>query len=317
MKKQLKIRWVIAHDPLSLFMRAAESFANAINCRSKSHAVDVEIMTLSQYAERYNNGVSVTKHDLLDLMADGKIEMSQMYTTWLAEKYNSDLHVLDLPFLFRDHQHAQVVLEGEVGEQLLSALGKKSHVHGLAFTYSGGFRMIPSQQPIRRVEDFKGMVIRSNKNPFAMETFRAVGAIPVPRELEEINEGIAKGEFVGGESAWPRVYPLKQNSFSKVMNDTKHSLFLTSMIVQKDFWNALDVSIQALIKAAAVDAARQERAASINDGEQAKVMAKQEGIEIIELPVNETQKFVEATKIVYEKYKDYFSPDLINKIKAH
>lgn len=317
MKKQLKIRWVIAHDPLSLFLRAAESFAQAINRRSGSHILDVEIMTLSQYAERYNGGVEVTKHHLLDLMNAGKIEMSQMYTTWLAEKYNSDLHVLDLPFLFRDHQHAQDVLEGQVGEQLLSGLAKNSPIRGLAFTYSGGFRMIPSLQPVRRIEDFKDMVIRSNKNIFAMETFRAVGAIPVPCELEDINEGIAKGEFVGGESAWPRVYPLKQNTFSKVMNDTKHSLFLTSMVVRKDFWNSLDRAVQALMKEAAVDAAREERAASIRDGEQAKVRAEQEGIEIVELPASETRKFVEATKTVYEKYEDYFSSGLVSKIKAH
>lgn len=317
MKNQLKIRWVIAHDPLSLFLRAAESFASAINRRSGKHFLDIEIMTLSQYAERYNSGIEVTKHDLLDLMKAGKIEMSQMYTTWLAEKYSSDLHVLDMPFLFRDHAHAQKVLEGRVGEQLLSGLAKNSHIHGLAFTYSGGFRMIPSLQPVRCVEDFKGMVVRSNKNVFAMETFRAVGAIPVPCELEEINEGIEKGEFVGGESAWPRVYPLKQNTFSKVMNDTKHSLFLTSMIVRKDFWNSLDENLKALMKEAAVDAAREERAASIQDGEQAKIMAQQEAIEIIELPAAETEKFIEATKTVYEKYKDFFSPGLVDKIKAN
>ena len=317
MKKHLKIRWVIAHDPLSLFIRAAESFSRAINLRSNSHIIDVEIMTLSQYSERYNKGVEVTKHDLLGLMDLGKIEMSQMYTTWLAEEYLPDMHVLDLPFLFSDHQHAQDALEGPVGEELLSGLEKNSNVHGLAFTYSGGFRMIPGKQPIRKVSDFKGMSIRSNKNPFAMETFRAVGAIPVPRELEEINEGVENGEFMGGESAWPRVYPLNQNVFSNVMNDTKHSLFLTSMIVQKGFWASLDDDVKSLMKMAAVDAAREERAASIHDGELAKIKAIKEGIEIIDLSDDESQKFKDATQSVYEKYQDFFSPGLVDRIRYH
>jgi len=317
MKDDIKIRWVIAHEPLSLFMRAAESFAKAINARASSRHVDVEIMTLSDYAERYNEGRAVTKHDVLDLMNTGKIEMSQMYTTWLAEKYNPDMHVLDMPFLFRDHDHAQAVLEGPVGEQLLAGLSAESNVKGLAFTYSGGFRMIPSKKAIRCVEDFKGTPIRSNKNPFAMETFRAIGANPVPRELEEINDGVEDGTFVGGESAWPRVYPLAQNTFSTAMIDTKHSLFLTSMIVQSKFWNSLDTELQKLIKAAAVDSARQERAESVRDGQLAMEKAQQEGIEIIDFPPEETEKFKQATQVVYEKFESFFSPGIIDEIKMH
>ena len=158
--------------------------------------------------------------------------------------------------------------------------------------------MIPSNKAIRNVDDFKDVSIRSNKNPFAMETFRAVGAKPVPCELEEINAGVAEGLFVGGESAWPRVYPLEQNTFSRAMVDTKHSLFLTSMIVQKEFWESLDSKIQNQMKQAAVAAARQERVESIRDGEAAKQRALQEGIEIIELP---------SVKRVSKKFSDYLT----------
>lgn len=313
--KTIKIRWVIAHEPLSLFIRAATSFAKAINSKLTTQKIEVEIMTLSQYSERYNNGVEVTKHDLLDLMNAGKIEMSQMYTTWLAEKYNSDMHVLDMPFLFKDHDHAQKILEGEVGNELLAGLSQRSNILGLAFTYSGGFRMIPANKPIRTLEDFKNTPIRSNKNPFAMETFRSVGAIPIAREPEEINEGVADGLFVGGESAWPRVYPLEQNKFSTVMNDTQHSLFLTSMIIQKDFWNSLDSEVQNLMKESAIHAAREERAESIRDGEEAKKKAQSEGIEIVTLSSGDMKKFELATQAVYEKFSNYFSSGLVNRIK--
>ncbi len=313
--KTFKIRWVLAHEPLSLFLRAAQSFAKAINNQSPEYQLDVEIMTLSEYSERYNNGVAVSKHDLLDLMNAGKVEMSQMYTTWLAEKFNSDMHVLDMPFLFRDHDHAQTVLEGQVGQELLSGMNKNSSVRGLAFTYSGGFRMIPSQKPIRSVADFKDMPLRSNKNVFALETFKAVGAIPIPTEVEDIVEGVSKGQFVGGESAWPRVYPLAQNTFSVAMNDTKHSLFLTSMIIEGNFWNSLSPEVQKFMQEAAKQAAREERKEAINDGELAKKRAKDEGIEIVELSETETNKFIDATKTVYTKFENFFSPGLVNKIK--
>jgi len=301
---------------LSLFYRAARSFERALNDDGEGANVEVEIMTLQEFSHRYNDGVIVTKHDLLDLMHSGRIQMSQMYTTWLAEKYSADMHVLDLPFLFRDHDHAQRVLEGEVGQGLLAGLSLKSKVQGLAFTYSGGFRMIPAKKAIRTIEDFQGLSLRSNKNPFAMETLKCVGAVPIPCELEEINDGVRRGDFIGGESAWPRVYPLAQNEVSTAMNDTRHSLFLTSMIVQSEFWQSLSPALQRRMRAAAVQAAREERAEAIRDGERAKEMAKAEGIEIVELSAGETEKFKLATRAVYEKFQDFFSPGLVNRIRT-
>ena len=148
MSKTTKIRWVIAHEPLNLFLRAAEDFERRVNEQQTEHEIQVEIMTLTEYSHRYNNGVIVTKHDLLDLMEAGQIEMSQMYTTWLAERYEQDFLAFDMPFLFRDHDHATRVLEGEVGETLLAKLTDKSNIRGLSFTYSGGFRQMISNKKV-------------------------------------------------------------------------------------------------------------------------------------------------------------------------
>ena len=84
MKKTTKIRWVIAHEPLSLFYRAARDFERYLNEHQEAENIEIEIMTLTEYSQKYNDGVVVTKHDLLDLMEQGRLEMSQMYTTWLA-----------------------------------------------------------------------------------------------------------------------------------------------------------------------------------------------------------------------------------------
>jgi TRAP-type C4-dicarboxylate transport system substrate-binding protein len=153
MTKTTKIRWVIAHEPLSLFVRAAKDFQDFVNAAQSVEKIEVEVMTLSEYSERYNNGVLVTKHDLLDLIDQGKIEMSQMYTTWLAAKYDQDMLALEMPFIFKDHDHATRVLEGEVGEFLLDKITAKSNVRGMAFTYSGGFRNVLSSKKIESLKD--------------------------------------------------------------------------------------------------------------------------------------------------------------------
>ena len=151
--KTTKIRWVIAHEPLSLFVRAAEDFQRFVNEAQSAEKIEVEVMTLGEYSMKYNDGVMVTKHDLLDLMEQGKIEMSQMYTTWLAEDIEHDMLALEMPFIFEDHAHATRVLEGEVGEGLLEKITEKSNVRGMAFTYSGGFRNIITDKPVTGLKD--------------------------------------------------------------------------------------------------------------------------------------------------------------------
>jgi TRAP-type C4-dicarboxylate transport system substrate-binding protein len=153
MSKTTKIRWVIAHEPLSLFERAAKDFQTFVNEAQSAEKIEVEVMTLNEYSNKYNDGVAVTKHDLLDLMEQGKIEMSQMYTTWLAEDIEHDMLALEMPFIFEDHDHATRVLEGEVGEGLLEKITEKSNVRGMAFTYSGGFRNIIVNKPVTGLDD--------------------------------------------------------------------------------------------------------------------------------------------------------------------
>ena len=153
MSKTTKIRWVIAHEPLSLFVRAAQDFEKEINAQQTAEKIEIEVMTLGEYSAKYNDGILVTKHDLLDLMEQGKIEMSQMYTTWLAENIEHDMLALEMPFIFEDHAHATRVLEGEVGEGLLDKITEKSNVRGMAFTYSGGFRNIIANKKISTLKD--------------------------------------------------------------------------------------------------------------------------------------------------------------------
>mmetsp|Transcript_5030 Transcript_5030/g.6961 ORF Transcript_5030/g.6961 Transcript_5030/m.6961 type:complete len:163 (+) Transcript_5030:97-585(+) len=101
----MKIRWVLAHEPIELFLRAARQFKATME-ETAPGVLDFEIMTLSEYSDRYAGGKKITKHDLLDLMEAGEIEMSQMYTSTLGRKHNRDMWALDMPFLFKDHDHA-------------------------------------------------------------------------------------------------------------------------------------------------------------------------------------------------------------------
>lgn len=307
------IKWVLAHEPIELFVRAAKVFADQVNARAPGQ-LDIEVMTLSEYAQKYNNGNIVSKHDLVDLLDTGKIEMSQTYTITLG-KVNKDFFVLDLPFLFKDHDHASRVFEGTVGKKLLDSLQQTKNIKGLAFTYSGGFRIIPGNEPVSRIEDLRGVKVRTSHSPVAIDTFKAVGADVVPMELEELTDRLGDAAVDIGESTYPRVYALGQNRVSKVINHTEHSLFLTSILVSSKFWDELTPELQTIVSEAALVAARHERELSIEDVKLVQEQAKKDGIEVIEMSAEEQLRFAEATQEVYAKYENYFSQGLVDQIK--
>lgn len=308
-----KVKWVLAHEPIELFLRVATRFSKEVFDKTNGK-IDIEILTLSQYSAKYNDGKKVSKLELLDLMETGKIEMSQMYTTSLG-RLDKNMFALDMPFLFRDHGHATKVLEGSIGQSLMKGLEEKTNIKGLAFTYSGGYRMIAAKKPIQSIEDFQGLKIRIAKSPVAKDLLEAVGAIPVPMELEEVNDAIATDIVEGGESTYPRFYSMKQNEVSSCINDTKHSLFLTSIIINKNFWASLPTETQEFMQKAAVSAAQLERQESVEDVAVIQERCKKDGIPVVTLAPQEEERFKAKVESVYKKYENFFDGNIVQKIR--
>jgi TRAP-type C4-dicarboxylate transport system substrate-binding protein len=310
------VKWVIAHEPIGLFLKVAERFAKEVNEKTNG-MFNIEVLSLTDYTNKYNDGKKITKDALMDLVDTGAIEMSHIYTTWLAD-YNKDLHALDLPFLFKDHDHADRVLEGSIGTELLAGVSKNSNIKAMSFTYSGGYRVVPSNFRADTVQAWKGKTVRTSRSPVAVETFKLLGAEPKEHiALEEMNAAAKAGEIQAGESTYVRVFPLQQNEAFSVVNDTAHSLFLTSIIVNQDFFKQFDAETQEILATAAFNAARQERRESVADIPNILAQCKAEGVEVVTMHAEEQAKFKQVTSKVYEKFADYFTPGLVQSIQLH
>ena len=160
------------------------------------------------------------------------------------------------------------------------------------------------------------MKLRTNRNPIAQETFKVLGGGDVfVCETEDTRAHIIEGDCEGGETVYSRIYPLKQNEVTKSVIDSKHSLFLTTMIMREDFWKGLSPEVKAVIKDAAIKAGRREREVTIQDGENAKQRLLAEGVNIVDLTEAETAEWKEKTQAVYEKFEPTFSPGLVDRIK--
>jgi TRAP-type C4-dicarboxylate transport system substrate-binding protein len=310
------IKWVIAHEPIGLFLKVAERFAKEVNEKTNG-LFNIEVLSLSDYATKYNDGKAITKYDLMDLINSGAIEMSHIYTTWLGD-YNKDMHALDLPFIFKDHAHADRVLEGSIGRELLAGVSANSNIKGLAFTYSGGYRVVPANFKADTVDSWKGRKVRTSRSPVAVDTFKLLGAEPMDHiSLEAMNEYADKGEIEAGESTYVRIFPLDQYKSFKVVNDTAHSLFLTSIIVNQEFFAGFDADVQEILSVAAFNAARTERRESVADIPNILAECEEKGVEVVRMNDAETAKFKATTAPVYEKFADYFTPGLVQKIQLH
>ena len=159
------------------------------------------------------------------------------------------------------------------------------------------------------------MKIRTNRNPVAQETFKVLGTDVFVCETEDTRAHIMAGDCEGGETVYSRIYPLGQNDVSKTVIDSKHSLFLTTMIMRDDFWKTLSPEVQAVIKDAAIKAGRKEREVTIQDGEDAKQKLLADGVNVIDLTEEEKAEWKSKAQAVYEKFEPTFTPGLIDKIK--
>ena len=160
------------------------------------------------------------------------------------------------------------------------------------------------------------MKIRTNRNPVAQETFKALGVEqPYVCEIEDLADHIKAGDCDAGEGVYSRVYPLGQNEVTKSVIDSKHSLFLTTMIMRNDFWQQLSPDVRAVIKDAAIKAGRKEREATIADGKEARERLLADGVNIHDLTPEERADWKAKTQSVYEKFEPTFTPGLIEQIK--
>src|SRR5215218_8051464 len=74
------------------------------------------------------------------------------------------LNVMDLPYLFRDPDHAHKVMDGPVGQELLKVLDM-SWMKGIGFWEIGFRHITTSNRAVKTPDDLKGLKIRTTPNP--------------------------------------------------------------------------------------------------------------------------------------------------------
>jgi TRAP-type C4-dicarboxylate transport system substrate-binding protein len=309
------LNWVLAHEPYHVFIKAAKSFAAEVSAETNGK-YNINVVSLTEWNEIAKTNLTnhtTDREKIIELIDNGTIDLATVYASTLG-KIDKDINALAMPFLFNDHDEASNVIDGQIGQHLLSKISKSSNIRGLAFTYSGGFKIIPSTQAIETLNDFYQLNLSCTNNAVSIGTIKAIGANPVPLMIEDIAKKLATGEIAGGETTYTRYFILEQDKYTKYINDNEHSLFLTSLVINEQLWQSLGSEVQQVFANAAMRAAKIEREDSLADNLIVETQAFKQGIETIKMTSKEKAKFVNATKGLYSALNGYFSAGLLDQI---
>lgn len=325
-----KIRWLIAHQPEELFVRTARAFSQELAQRCGDE-LQVEILTPPTYAEKYGEipGIETLEYRDQDSLnqdglsgfetgiaaywksfTDGAFEMSQMQVARVGQ-IHEDFKLFDLPYLFNDHDHVSRVVDGDIGREICEHMSKNTAIKGLAFTYSGGYRVIGSNNPIDSIEDLQKLkVVVENRITLgmAMEDL-GIETVVLSPSLWKKHDPVGTGQADAVETTYLRFD-------GRCILKTNHSMFMTTILVTNAFWATLTEHQQQSFQEAARAAAAIERAWALEDAAEYEAKAKERGIRIVDISDEDAALLKRKSQMVYVKTNDRFTKGLVHRIKT-
>jgi len=312
--KKYNIRWVLIHEPSDVVEQAAKDFAARLDKRTGGD-LHVEVLTRSEYKSKYNKGETISQKAALDAVEAGQLEMCQAYTHTIGLRDNQ-LWVLDMPYLFRDYEHAERVIEGPIGAKLRKSVQDSMNLQALAITYSGGFgvfattgREIHKPSDMSRLRTmvpntpvFRNMAVALNLEPLVVP---AEGFVP-----------LAEKDLVDAHETTPaRFEELQEFRAAKVLVNTNHFMLTSMVVMNKNFLASLPENYRKIIQEEILETARFERRRSIEANREALGRMAQRGVKVIDLTAAEKEAFVAALQPVYSKVGRLVGDDVVTAIR--
>ncbi len=274
--------------------------------KAKSHG---EIDIKPYYSGALGNDVQVTS-----ALQGGTIEFTVPQTTTLTGMVKA-YEILDFPFLFKNSEQAEKVLDGPVGQKLLDTLPAHGLV-GLAYWENGFFNATNSKHPIAKAEDFEGLKFRSIQAKITQETIKALGANPVPLAVPELYTALETRTIDGQGTPNAVIAALKLYEVQKYLSITRHSYGAFIPLVSKAFWDKLTPEQQKILKDSAVEARTYQRQVARAQAQSAKETMAKHGMEINEVSDAEHDRMRERVQPVWQMFIPSVGQDLFDQVQA-
>lgn len=260
--------------------------------------------------ELYPNGQLGGDRQAIEAVQVGTIQMT-IPAAAVMSGFEKKFMVFDLPFLFKDRQAAYKALDGELGQKLnalLPSLGLKNLVYG-----ENGYRNITNNRgPIHEPKDLAGLKIRTMENPVHIDSFKLLGANPTPMAFGELYTALQQKTVDAQENPISLIYTSKFYEVQKYLSLTGHVYAATVVLINNDFYNKLPEDIKKIVDEGAVKFRDEQRGLAARQDTEWVDKLKQSGMQVNELTPEQKQKFIAATRPVYDKYKNEIGADLVD-----
>ncbi|WP_373558537.1 TRAP transporter substrate-binding protein DctP [Bacillus sp. FJAT-45350] len=265
--------------------------------------------------EIYPGGQLGGERDMVEQVQLGSLDMG-VYTSAPASNFVKELAVLDLPMIFRNHQHAYDTLDGEVGQELLGLIDNAGF-KGLAFWENGMRHVITNGVQVRSAEDIKGMKMRAIENDLVLETYRALGSDPTPIAWPEVHTSLQQGVVDGLDNAYGVIHSTGIYEVQEYLSEVGLYYAAAVLIMNEDKFNSLPADIQEVFVRLGQEYAHVQRKMTTDDEEKqkAELVVLEDGLEILEFDEVDVESFREAVQPVYDKFGSQFG-DLVERIQA-
>lgn len=255
--------------------------------------------------------------EALEAMKIGTVQMNLPSPAVLGN-FVKEYNMLSLPFIFPTQEIADKVTDGPWGQALLKKLEPVGYV-GLGYG-DFGFRHITNNvRPIEKVEDFKGLKIRTMQNPAHLEVFRALGTNPTPMGFSEVFSALQQGVIDGQENPLKNITSNKLHEVQKYATLDGHVYEWIVFVVSKKFYDGLTPEDQKIIKDATDIAKAYMRSAVKVDDEEALEVMKKSGVKVNEISPEVKAQMQELVRPIVEKYAKEIDQkmydDLVNQAK--
>ncbi|CAN5258742.1 TRAP transporter substrate-binding protein [soil metagenome] len=194
-----------------------------------------------------NGGLKKSHLEIVDDVIHGEIQFYALMGSILGPIVPT-MNVQSLPFAFRNNDDVYASMDGALGQLLRDEMAAKGLLLMPAGLMENGFRHIATtDRAIRDVDDLQGLSIRIPEGQVFEETFRELGAVPVPLFVLELYDALKSGRLQAQENPLAIIDSLRLHEVTHHVSITSHMWSGFNLIGNLPFWNALPDDVREIV----------------------------------------------------------------------
>ena len=158
-----------------------------------------------------------------EYMAQGKAVDYGIVSPAHMSTFSKAAPFIDAPFLFRDLDHWNKVLDADLLKPVADEVTKNAEVMLIGYA-GGGTRNIFVNKPVRNLAEMKGLKVRVQGAPIWSRTFSAIGMSPTVIAYNEVYNAIQNNVISAGENEAAGVEAMKFYEVAPQLSMTQHAI---------------------------------------------------------------------------------------------